>query len=36
MIYQICDVKMSISAWDNVFSNIFLEPQLIKSPHLAN
>ena len=36
MIYQICDVMMSISTWDGVFWNISFEPQLIKSSNLAN
>ena len=29
MIYQICDVMMSISTWDGAFLNISFEPQLI-------
>ena len=37
MIYQTCDVMMSISTWDRVnFLNISFEPQLIKSPNLVN
>ena len=36
MIYKICDVMMNISTWDGAFLNIYFEPQLIKSPNLAN
>ena len=37
MIYQICDVMMSISTWDmGGFLNMSFEPQLIKLPNLAN
>ena len=35
MIYQICDVMMSISTWDGAFLNISFEPHLIKSLNLA-
>ena len=36
MIYQICDVIMSISTKDGAFLNTSFELQLIKSPNLAN
>ena len=37
MIYKICDAMMSISTWDMVhFLTISFEPQLIKSPNVAN
>ena len=28
MIYQICDVMMSINTWDGAFLNVSFEPQL--------
>ena len=36
VIYQICDVKMSISTWDKVHFLISFEPQLIKSSNLVS
>ena len=37
IIYQICDIMMSISTWDRVhFFNVSFESKLIKSPNLAN
>ena len=36
VIYQICDVMMSISTWDGGFLNISFEPQLFNPSNLAN
>ena len=36
MIYEIYDVTISISSWDKVHFSIYLKPQLIKLPNLAN
>ena len=36
LIYQICEVMMSISTWNGRFLNISFEPQLINPPNLDN